>query len=139
VIYFTKLPSGEIWLLMIYAKAVTGNIPGHLLKASVRPLKMTKPQTENTMTGEELGLKLLQSVREMKAGNAARVTKVEPNEVAAARQQTGLSQTQFAKALCISKRTLQEWEQGRRSPSGAAQALIRIATLHPEILVESLG
>ncbi len=33
VIYFTKLPFGEIWLLMIYTKAVTGNIPGHLLKA----------------------------------------------------------------------------------------------------------
>lgn len=91
------------------------------------------------MTGEELGLKLLQSILEMKTGNAARVTKVEPNEVAAARQQTGLSQTQFAKALCISKRTLQEWEQGRRSPSGAAQALIRIAKRHPEVLIEALG
>ena len=40
------------------------------------------------MTGEELGLKLLQSILEMKTGNAARVTKVEPNEVAAARQQS---------------------------------------------------
>lgn len=33
VIYFTKLPSGEIWLLVIYAKSVRGNIPAHLLKA----------------------------------------------------------------------------------------------------------
>jgi hypothetical protein len=33
VIYFTRLPSGEIWLLVIYAKAVRGNIPGHILKA----------------------------------------------------------------------------------------------------------
>jgi putative transcriptional regulator len=69
--------------------------------------------------GEELGLKLLQSVREMKADQAARVTKVEPNEVAQARRKSGLSQTAFADALGISKRTLQEWEQGRRSPSGA--------------------
>lgn len=63
-------------------------------------------------------------MREMKATQAGRVTSVEPNEVAQARQVSGLSQTEFAGALGISKRTLQEWEQGRRSPSGAAQALI---------------
>jgi len=90
------------------------------------------------MTGEELGEKLLQSVREMKAGKAARATLVAPNEVAAARLKTGLSQSQFAQALHISARTLQEWEQGRRQPSGAAQALIQIAFKHPEVIAESL-
>lgn len=89
--------------------------------------------------GEALGLKLLQSVREMKAGQAARITHVEPNEVVQARQGTGLSQAQFAEALSISKRTLQEWEQGRRSPSGAAQALIRIARKHPEVVREAIA
>lgn len=68
-----------------------------------------------------------------------RTTKVEPNEVVQARENTGLSQAQFAEALSISKRTLQEWEQGRRSPSGAAQALIRIAMKHPEIVREALA
>ena len=101
-------------------------------------MKNRRPPTD-TMTGTELGLKLLQSVKEMQAGQAARITEVELNEVADARQQTGLSQAQFAEALCISKRTLQEWEQGRRAPSGAAQALIRIARKHPEVLLESLG
>jgi putative transcriptional regulator len=96
-------------------------------------------RTSKPSAGEDLGLKLLKSVREMKAGQAARVTKVEPNEVAQARQQSGLSQTQFAEALGISKRTLQEWEQGRRSPSGAAQTLIRIAKRHPEVVREALG
>lgn len=96
-------------------------------------------QFTETMTGTELGQKLLQSVKEMKAGQAARITKVELNEVVEARQQTGLSQSQFAEVLCISKRTLQEWEQGRRAPSGAAQALIRIARRHPEVLLESLA
>lgn len=89
--------------------------------------------------GEALGLKLLQSVREMRAGMAARVTGMQPNEVTLARQNTGLSQADFAQALCISRRTLQEWEQGRRSPSGAAQALIRIARRHPEVVREALG
>lgn len=88
--------------------------------------------------GEELGQKLLQSVREMKARNFARVTQVEVNEVVEARQGTGMSQAEFASALSISKRTLQEWEQGRRSPSGAAQALIRIARKHPEVVKEAL-
>jgi putative transcriptional regulator len=89
--------------------------------------------------GEALGRKLLQSVREMKATQAGRVTSVEPNEVAQARQVSGLSQAEFAGALGISKRTLQEWEQGRRSPSGAAQALIRIAKRHPEVVREVLA
>ena len=95
-----------------------------------------KTSSKRVSAGEALGLKLLQSVREMKAGTVARVTQVELNEVAQARQNTGLSQAQFAEALHISKRTLQEWEQGRRSPSGAAKALIRIATRHPEVVRE---
>ena len=102
---------------------------------------MTKrsSSTTKTKTGEVLGQKLLQSVREMKAGKAARATKVAPNEVAAARQKTGLSQAQFAKVLHISARTLQEWEQGRRQPSGAAQSLIQIAFRHPEVIADTLA
>lgn len=59
------------------------------------------------------------------------------SEISRARTQTGLSQSEFAQALQISPRTLQEWEQGRRSPSGSAKALIRIAINHPEIIRES--
>ena len=33
VIYFTRLANGEIWLLVMYAKNVQGNIPAHILKA----------------------------------------------------------------------------------------------------------
>ena len=98
-----------------------------------------KARKKRPSAGERLGLALLQSVRDMKAGRAARVTQVEPNEVARARQLTGLSQAEFAEVLNISKRTLQEWEQGRRSPSGAARTLIRIAKRHPEVVREALG
>lgn len=91
-----------------------------------------------TLSAEELGNKMLQSVREMKAGKAARITEVEPNEVAEARSKTGLSQRQFAEVLHISPRTLQEWEQGRRKPSGAAKALIQIAFRHPDVIKEDL-
>jgi len=100
---------------------------------------MTTRKAKKTSPGEEFGLKLLQSVREMKARKFARVTEVTVNEVVEARQSTGMSQAEFASALHISKRTLQEWEQGRRSPSGAAQALVRIAKLHPDVLREALA
>jgi putative transcriptional regulator len=100
---------------------------------------MTTRKAKPSTSGEELGLKLLQSVREMKAAKFARVTQVAVNEVVEARQSTGMSQAEFASALHISKRTLQEWEQGRRSPSGAAQALVRIAKRHPDLLKEALA
>ena len=100
---------------------------------------MTTRKTKATLSAEEIGLKLLQSVREMKARKFVRVTQVTVNEVVEARQSTGMSQAEFASALHISKRTLQEWEQGRRSPSGAAQALVRIAKRHPEVLREALA
>jgi putative transcriptional regulator len=54
--------------------------------------------------------------------------------VAAARGATGLSQAAFAKLLGVSVRTLQEWEQGRKVPSGAAATLLKVATRHPEVL-----
>lgn len=56
--------------------------------------------------------------------------------VAEARAKTGLSQEKFATLLGISPRTLRDWEQGRRSPSGAAKTLLRIASKHPEVLRE---
>jgi len=90
------------------------------------------------LTSEELGEKLLQSVKEMRAGKATRVMQIAGNESAAARLKTGLSQILFAQALQISPRTLQEWEQGRREPSGAAKALIQIAFRHPEVIREGL-
>jgi putative transcriptional regulator len=49
---------------------------------------------------------------------------------------SGLSQSAFAALLGVSVRTLQDWEQGRRKPSGAAKTLIKVAELHPEALQE---
>ena len=82
---------------------------------------------------------LLQSVREMNDNVRARETKVAISQVLEARNKTGLSQQQFASVLHISKRTLQDWEQGRRQPSGAAQTLIRIALARPEVIIEVMG
>lgn len=85
---------------------------------------------------EQFANDLLESVRQMKAGQAARVTRVEVSPVVEVRNRVGLSQTQFAVLLGVSVRTLQEWEQGRREPSGAAKTLLRVARQHPEVLRE---
>jgi len=56
--------------------------------------------------------------------------------VAAIRKKTGLSQARFAALLGVSVRTLQDWEQNRRAPSGAARTLLLIAHKNPKALVE---
>ena len=53
-----------------------------------------------------------------------------------ARKKSGLSQVEFAKLFGVSVRTLKDWEQRRRSPSGAAKTLIAILERHPAVLKE---
>jgi putative transcriptional regulator len=79
---------------------------------------------------------LLASVRQMRRGQAARVSKVALSAVAEARASVGLSQKEFAVLLGVSARTLQDWEQGRREPTGAARTLLRVAVKHPKVLRE---
>jgi len=83
---------------------------------------------------EQFQADLLQSVRLMKAGKAVRTTQVKLTPAAEARAKVGLSQNAFAELLGVSLRTVQDWEQGRRKPTGAAQTLLRIAAQHPEAL-----
>jgi putative transcriptional regulator len=79
---------------------------------------------------------LLASVRQMRSGKAARTTRVKIPDAAQARARVGMSQQQLAALLGVSARTLQDWEQGRREPTGAAKTLLRVAVSHPEVLVE---
>ncbi len=58
---------------------------------------------------------LLESVRQMRTGKAARVTQVKLSAAAEARAHCGLSQHEFAALLGVSPRTLQDWEKGRRA------------------------
>lgn len=53
------------------------------------------------------------------------------------RAKTGLSQQQFADKLNISSRTLQNWEQGTRNPTGATITLMRLLDKQPDLLSES--
>ena len=99
------------------------------MKASKRSLAVRDSK-------RNIGEELIQAMRELNAGKIGRQFEVTVNDVVKARMGTGLSQAEFAAALQISPRTLQQWEQGRRSPSGAAQTLLRIIARHPEVLRE---
>ncbi len=59
------------------------------------------------------------------------------NEAAAARAKLNLSQSQFSKLLGVSIDTLQNWEQGRRKPRGAALVLLRVAMSNPEAVLKA--
>ncbi len=81
---------------------------------------------------EEFQNDLLASVRQMKTSKAVRITTVEVSAATEARNRVGMSQSEFAHLLGVSVRTLQDWEQGRREPSGAAKTLLRIASQNPD-------
>lgn len=82
----------------------------------------------------DIGREILDGIRELKRGEQGRVTTIP--SVASIREKTGLSQATFAKLLGVSVRTLQEWEQGRRAPSGAARTLLLIAAKNPHALLD---
>jgi putative transcriptional regulator len=91
---------------------------------------------------KELFEELLESVKQAKAIEKgelkpARAFKFNAkNDVVKVRGKLGLSQSKFAAVLGISADTLQNWEQGRRSPAGPAKVLLKIAAKHPEVLLE---
>jgi len=81
-----------------------------------------------------IGQEILDGLRELKSGEYGRVINVP--DVASIRAKTGLSQARFAVLLGVSVRTLQDWEQGRRAPSGAARTLLMIADRNPRALLD---
>lgn len=86
---------------------------------------------------DELFSDLLESVREgggILKGSAApsRAFEVEVPEVKEIRESYDLSQAEFAALLGISVDTLQNWEQGRRTPAGPAKVLLQVVAKHPE-------
>jgi len=97
---------------------------------------MAKKQVVKQPEMTEFEKDLLESIRQAKRGEG-RVTKVAVTAATEARMKLGVSQTAFAQLLGVSVRTLQEWEQGRREPSGAARTLLRIALKSPEAILQA--
>ena len=82
----------------------------------------------------DIGTEILDGLREIKSGEHGREINIP--DVAEIRAKTGLSQARFAQLLGVSVRTLQDWEQGRRSPSGAARTLLMIAARNPHAILD---
>jgi len=86
---------------------------------------------------------LMSSVQEMdavvKGKKASRSFEYPEPEVKAIREKMGFSQDKFALVLGVSKRTVENWEQGRRHPTGAARSLLRIVAADPQHAVRALS
>lgn len=93
------------------------------------------------MTKRDIGQETLDGVREVKAYKAGEKdlrarTLREPSPPSVIRSKLELSQSAFAALMGVSLRTVQDWEQGRRKPSGPAMALLRIAEQNPEVFTK---
>jgi putative transcriptional regulator len=76
---------------------------------------------------------------EGKAAKGYGVHTPEAIDVGALRQRLNLSQEAFAKSFGLPKRTIQDWEQGRRYPEGAARVLLKVIAHEPEAVKRALG
>ena len=88
-----------------------------------------------------IGQEILDGIREVKSFKGGKLDLVsrklnEPSHPKEIRGRLKLSQTAFAGLMGVSVRTVQDWEQNRREPSGPAKSLLRIAEQHPEIFLE---
>jgi putative transcriptional regulator len=89
------------------------------------------------MAKRDIGTEILEGIREIQAYKRGETslrthelsTPSSPQEI---RMKLNLSQQGFATLMGVSVRTIQEWEQGRREPTGPAKALLRIAEQHPQ-------
>ena len=102
-------------------------------------MPLTEKQLKERDAKRAIGEELLAAIQDVKAGLYGADHQVEITQAADARSKTGLSQAKFAELLGVSIRTLQEWEQGRRSPSGAARSLLHIAAIRPDVFREVLS
>ena len=149
-------------MLVIYAKSARASSPSGVLAQLREELhmgKMTERELRARDAQRDIAAELLASVRELQAGQWARKTTFDVRadgqvlrrlvradgtvekeellsgarwELMAARARSGLSQAEFAQALGVSKRTLENWEQGRVEPTGAARRLLRLVACFPD-------
>jgi putative transcriptional regulator len=93
------------------------------------------------MSKRDIGQEILEGLQEIKAFKKGEKvlrthTLKEPAPPQVIRARLNLSQSAFAGLMGVSLRTVQDWEQGRRKPSGPAVALLRIAEQQPEIFTQ---
>ena len=90
------------------------------------------------MNKRDIGQEILDGIKEIKKFKSGetqlKIQEIkEPSPAKIIRTKLALTQSSFASLMGISVRTLQDWEQGRRTPQGPAKALLRIAENYPEV------
>ena len=93
------------------------------------------------MTDRNIGMEILDGIKEIKKHKEGKVklqttTLTDPSPAQIIRKKLELSQASFAGLMGVSIRTIQDWEQGRRSPKGPAKSLLRVAEQHPEVFAD---
>lgn len=93
------------------------------------------------MTDRDIGMEILEGIKEIKRHKSGDVqlkttTLADPSPAQIIRKKLELSQASFAGLMGVSIRTIQDWEQGRRSPKGPAKSLLRVAEQHPEVFAD---
>jgi len=93
------------------------------------------------MSERNIGLEILEGLQEIKQFKAGKVglrtrTLTEPSNPKIIREKLSISQATFAALMGVSVRTVQDWEQGRRTPSGPAKSLLRVAEQHPNVFLQ---
>ena len=125
-------------------------ISGRLRKRKIKdandlPCPVFCPPLADKIRGMEQAIfdDLVQSLREAKAivrgeALASRRIKVTTPDAKAIREKIGLSQSEFAQLMQVSIKTLQNWEQHRRNPTGPAAALLKIVLAAPDVALRTL-
>jgi len=70
--------------------------------------------------------------------NASRLFEFPEPDVKSIRESVGFSQSKFARLIGVSPRTLQNWEQGHRHPTGPAKVLLKLVQIDPESVFKTL-
>jgi len=115
----------------------------HIANSRTQLTFYVKLQRKSKMSKRDIGQEILDGVRDIKAYKANKKslrthTLKHPPSPKVIRARLKLSQAAFAGLMGVSLRTVQDWEQGRRKPSGPAEALLRIAEQKPEVFTESM-
>ena len=117
-------------------KELFANLVASLTEAGKIAKGQAKPARVTTLSKSDKTSKSQAKPRSKAAITPAiQHTKIDAKEV---REKTGLSQSDFATVMNVSIKTLQNWEQHRREPTGAADSLLRVFAAAPELVLKAL-
>lgn len=103
-----------------------------------RSRKATK-RTRLGLALEARAKEILAHVKGEKRFPARRIVLPDEVDVKRIRGKAGMSQAEFARAFCINPRTLQEWEQGRRTPDATTRAYLAVIAKNRKAVLAALA